>query len=97
MRLSVKPRDNHAFIEHVLASFGRERERHTEHLRTIEADLDAQVAKVQSEAREQAKRDHDEEKRQLEIKMEQEMMQMQSQLKIFQKVGGNKKFFCHVT
>ncbi len=64
----------------------RERENHTTHLKNIEAELDLQVAKVESAARERAKRDYEDEKRQLQSKMEEEMNNMQTQLKIFQKV-----------
>ncbi len=55
------------------------------HLKNIEAELDAQVAKVENAAIEKAKRDYEQEKRQLQEKMEAEMTQLQSQLKIFQK------------
>ena len=48
------------------------------------------MAKVETAAREKAKRDHEEEKRQLQEKMETEMAQLQSQLKIFTKVHFNR-------
>lgn len=70
----------------VYYQFFRERESHTAHLKTIEAELDAQVARVESAAREKARRDHENEKREIQEKMEVEMAQLQSQLKIFQKV-----------
>ncbi len=41
-----------------LAHNFRERESHTSHLKNIEADLEAQVAKVETAAREKAWRDH---------------------------------------
>lgn len=66
----------------------RERESHTAHLKTIEAELDAQVARVESAAREKARRDHENEKREIQEKMEVEMAQLQSQLKIFQKIDS---------
>lgn len=66
--------------------FRRERENHTAHLKNIEAELDAQVAKVESAVREKARRDYEAEKKQLQEKMEMEMAQLHSQLKIFQKV-----------
>ena len=55
-------------------------------MKNIEAELDAQVAKVEKSAREKAKRDYEDEKMQLTSQMETEMAQLQSQLKIFQKV-----------
>ena len=55
-------------------------------MKNIEAELDAQVARVESAVRERARKDHDEEKRELQSKMGMEMAQLQSQLKIFQKV-----------
>ena len=48
--------------------------------------MDAQVAKVETAAREKARRDHEEEKRQLQERMEEETRQLQTQLMIFQKV-----------
>ncbi len=43
------------------------------------------MAKVETAAREKARKDHEEEKRQLQDKMEEEMRQLQAQLRIFQK------------
>jgi hypothetical protein len=81
-------------VGHSLIFSFRERENHTTHLRSIEAELDAQVARVESQAREKARRDHEDEKRQLQEKMELEMAQLQSQLKIFQKVKVLHFSFC---
>jgi hypothetical protein len=49
------------------------------------------VARVENVALEKAKKDYEDEKRLLQDKMEAEQSQLQAQLKIFQKVGGNKR------
>ena len=64
----------------------RERESHTQHLKSIEAELDAQVARVENVARERARADYEEEKRALQDKMECEMAKMDAELKIFKTV-----------
>ena len=64
----------------------RERESHTQHLKSIEAELDAQVARVENVARERARADYEEEKRTLQDKMECEMAKMDAELKIFKTV-----------
>ena len=64
----------------------RERESHTQHLKSIEAELDAQVARVENVARQRAKADYEEEKRMLQDKMECEMAKMDAELKIFKTV-----------
>eukprot|EP00095_Tigriopus_kingsejongensis_P000097 maker-scaffold1877_size25834-snap-gene-0.9 protein:Tk00097 transcript:maker-scaffold1877_size25834-snap-gene-0.9-mRNA-1 annotation:"ras and ef-hand domain-containing protein" len=66
----------------------KERESHTAHLKTIEAELDAQVARVENAAREKARRDYESEKKELQEKMEVEMTQLEAQLKIFQKIDS---------
>ena len=45
----------------------RERENHSIHLKTIEAELDVQVAKVEASAREKAKRDYEEDKKRIQV------------------------------
>lgn len=69
-----------------VSSYLRERESHTAHLKSIEAELDMQVARVEMAVKERVTKSHEEEMRQLQEKTENEMEQLQSQLKIFQKV-----------
>lgn len=57
-----------------------------ERLRGLEEELDAQVAKVEAEAREQAHLKFEQEKKELMEKMETEMAEMQTRLKLFEKV-----------
>ena len=70
-----------------IASSPRERESHTQHLKTMEAELDAQFARVENVARDRARKEYEEEKRQLQDKMEQEMAKMDAELKIFKTVN----------
>ena len=63
-----------------------ERERHTAHLKNMEAELDAQVARIEKQAREKAKLEHDYEKKELQSKLETEKEELKCQLKMFQKV-----------
>lgn len=48
--------------------------------------MDVQVAKVEAEAREQARMKFEQEKKEIMEKMEAEMAEMQTHLKMFQKV-----------
>ena len=64
----------------------RERESHSVHLKNIEAELDAQMAKVEQQALAKAKQEFDSEKRGLQQKMDAELNELQTQLKLFQKV-----------
>lgn len=66
--------------------FARERESHNAYLKSIEAELDAQMARVEQQAKEKAKQEHDHEKRELQQKMDAELAELQTQLKLFQKV-----------
>ena len=66
--------------------FFRERETHTAHLKDMEAELDIQMAKIESKAKEKARMEYDSEKRELKTKMETELAELQAQLKLFQKV-----------
>ena len=59
----------------------RERENHTAHLASIEAELDSQVAKVEAAARRQAKLDFEAERRAMQEKMESEISELQTHLK----------------
>ena len=65
----------------------RERETHTAHLKDMEAELDFQMAKIESKAKEKARKEYDSEKRELKTKMETELAELQAQLKLFQKVN----------
>ena len=73
----------------------RERESHTQHLKSIEAELDAQVARVENVARERARAEHEEEKRALQDKMECEMAKMDAELKIFKTVRKMRMVHSH--
>jgi len=66
--------------------FNKERENHTAHLASIEAELDNQVAKVEAAARKQAQSDFEAERRAMQEKMEAEVQELQTHLKLFQKV-----------
>ena len=66
--------------------FIRERESHSAHLKSIEAELDAQMAKVEQQALAKAKQEYDNEKRSLQSKMDAELTELQTQLRLFQKV-----------
>ena len=66
--------------------YEKERDSHSAHLKTIEAELDAQMAKVEQQALAKAKYEHDNEKRVLQTKMDAELTELQTQLKLFQKV-----------
>ena len=52
----------------------------------MEAELDIQMAKIESKAKEKARMEYDSEKRELKTKMETELAELQAQLKLFQKV-----------
>ena len=64
----------------------RERENHTEHLKNLETELDAQVSRIAKQEREKAKLETEYEKRELEEKLQAELDEMKAQLKLFQKV-----------
>ena len=64
----------------------RERESHSAHLKNIEAELDAQMAKVEQQALAKAKQEFENERRDLQYKMDAELTELQTQLKLFQKV-----------
>jgi predicted nuclease with TOPRIM domain len=64
----------------------RERESHTTHLKNMEAELDAQVARIEKQEREKARLETEFEKRELQDKLETELDELKAQLKLFQKV-----------
>ena len=64
----------------------RERESHTAHLKNMEAELDAQVARIERQEREKARLETEYEKKELEGKLQTELDELKAQLKIFQKV-----------
>jgi lipid II:glycine glycyltransferase (peptidoglycan interpeptide bridge formation enzyme) len=74
------------FVTVVLLSF-REKETHLTYLRNLEEELDAQVARVESQAREEARVKFELEKRNIEKKMRAETAELQAHLKLFQKVS----------
>ena len=59
----------------------RERENHSAHLASIEAELDSQVAKVEAAARRQAQQDFEAERRAMQEKMEAEVTELQTHLR----------------
>ena len=65
----------------------REKESHLAHLRNLEEELDAQVARVEAQAREEARVKFELEKRNIEKKMQEEMAELQAHLRLFQKVS----------
>jgi hypothetical protein len=64
----------------------REKESHLAHLQNLEEELDAQVARVEAQAREEARLKFELEKRNIEEKMEAETAELQAHLRLFQKV-----------
>ena len=62
-------------------SDSRERENHSAHLASIEAELDSQVAKVEAAARKQAQQDFEAERRAMQEKMETEVQELQTHLR----------------
>jgi hypothetical protein len=69
----------------VFLSF-REKETHLTHLQNLEEELDAQVARVEAQAREEARAKFELEKRSIEEKMKAETAELQAHLRLFQKV-----------
>ena len=65
----------------------RERESHTAHLKMMETELDAQVARIEKQEREKARLETDFEKRELQEKLQTELDELKAQLKLFQKVA----------
>ena len=53
----------------------------------MEAELDAQVARIEKQEREKARLETDFEKRELQEKLETELDELKAQLKLFQKVA----------
>ena len=74
------------FVTAIVLSF-REKESHLTHLRNLEEELDAQVARVETQAREEARVKFELEKRNIEKKMQAETEELQAHLKLFQKVS----------
>ncbi|KAK8749156.1 hypothetical protein OTU49_015705 [Cherax quadricarinatus] len=68
--------------------YKKEREHHATALKSLENEIEDQVAKVEQKAKQQARQESEEEKRQLQDQMEQEMAELQTHLKIFQKVDS---------
>lgn len=65
----------------------REREVHLERLKGLEEELDVQVAKVVTQAKEEARAKYEQEKAVLMKKMEHETQELQAHLNLFQKVS----------
>ncbi|PNF28621.1 hypothetical protein B7P43_G09398, partial [Cryptotermes secundus] len=68
--------------------FVREKENHLTHLRNLEEELDAQVAHIEAQAREEARAKFELEKRNIEEKMEAETTELQAHLRLFQKLNA---------
>ncbi|XP_045104323.1 ras and EF-hand domain-containing protein homolog isoform X1 [Portunus trituberculatus] len=68
--------------------YQKERQHHATALKSLESELEDQVAKVEQKAKMEARQESEEEKRQLQDQMEQEMAELQTHLKIFQKVDS---------
>lgn len=64
----------------------REHERHVGQLRSLEEELDCQVARVEAKAREEARQTFEQEKKTITKKMETEIMELQTHLRLFKKV-----------
>lgn len=64
----------------------REKEKHREQMQGLEEELEAHVAKVEEQVREQARKKYEIEKREMTEKMTAEMVELETQLKLFQKV-----------
>lgn len=63
-----------------------ERQSHLVRLRGLEEEIDAQVAKVEAQARDEAREKFEFEKKELMKKMEAETIELKTHLKLFQKV-----------
>lgn len=63
-----------------------ERQTHLIRLRGLEEEIDAQVAKVEAQARDEAREKFEFEKKELMKKMEAETIELKTHLKLFQKV-----------
>ncbi|XP_021930330.1 ras and EF-hand domain-containing protein-like isoform X2 [Zootermopsis nevadensis] len=68
--------------------FAREKETHLTHLQNLEEELDAQVARVEAQAREEAQMKFELEKRSIEEKMKAETAELQAHLRLFQKLNS---------
>lgn len=66
--------------------FFSERQTHLTRLRGLEEEIDAQVAKVEAQARDEAREQFEFEKKELMKKMEAETIELKTHLKLFQKV-----------
>ncbi|XP_046682637.1 ras and EF-hand domain-containing protein homolog [Homalodisca vitripennis] len=66
----------------------KEHERHIGQLRTLEEEMDSQVARVEAKAREDARQKFEGEKRTIVKKMESEIMELQTHLRLFKKVNN---------
>ncbi|XP_050529016.1 ras and EF-hand domain-containing protein homolog isoform X2 [Daktulosphaira vitifoliae] len=67
--------------------FNKERQSHLLRLRGLEEEIDAQVAKVEAQARDEAREKFEFEKKELMKKMEAETIELKTHLKLFQKVN----------
>lgn len=63
-----------------------ERQTHLNRLRGLEEEIDAQVAKVEAQARDEAREKFEFEKKEIMKKMEAETIELKTHLKLFQKV-----------
>ncbi|XP_050728240.1 ras and EF-hand domain-containing protein-like isoform X2 [Eriocheir sinensis] len=77
--------DHHKRLE---VLYQKERAHHATALKSLESELEDQVARVEQKVKMEARQESEEEKRQLQDQMEQEMAQLQTHLRIFQKVDS---------
>ncbi|XP_064088133.1 ras and EF-hand domain-containing protein homolog isoform X1 [Macrobrachium nipponense] len=68
--------------------YKKERQHHATALKSLESELEDQVAKVERKAKQQARQESEEEKRILQDQMEEEVAKLNAHLMIFQKVDS---------
>ena len=66
----------------------REKEAHETRLRSMEDELEAQVARVDLQARREAEQQKEQQIKEVERKMKEEIAELQTHLRMFQKVGS---------
>ncbi|XP_037078268.1 ras and EF-hand domain-containing protein homolog, partial [Pollicipes pollicipes] len=74
--------------KHMEKLYIREKEVHEARLRTMEDELEAQVARVDSQARREAEQRKEQEIKQVEMKLKEEITELQMHLRMFQKVDN---------
>ncbi|KAF0302421.1 Ras and EF-hand domain-containing [Amphibalanus amphitrite] len=72
--------------KHMEKLYIREKEAHETRLRSMEDELEAQVARVDLQARREAEQQKEQEIKEVERKMKEEIAELQTHLRMFQKV-----------